>query len=160
MIIVRFADAYNYLICLPNESHIWCGYWDIMTPLLETFYNFFKDERQDSPLRRLWKRLCNEMRFCLQCVSQHHQAQEMYKMEYEYSTIGALIDVLQKLDYERVTLHLKDINERIAGKKYDPTCDSREVVNVLYEVINLFCMSISTLLVFVLLLFIHYTPLN
>ncbi|KAI9084552.1 hypothetical protein K1719_033540 [Acacia pycnantha] len=130
-----FADAYNFLICLPNESHIWCGFWDIMAPLLETFFNFFKNESQDSPLRRMWKRISSEMRICLQCVSQHHHAQEMYKMEYEYSTIGDLLDVLQKLDYERVTLHLKDINERIAGQKYDPACDSAEVVNALYEVL-------------------------
>lgn len=130
-----FADAYNFLICLPNESHIWCGFWDIMGPLLETFYNYFKDERQDSPLRRLWKRISDELRRCLQCVSQHHHAQEMYKMEYESSTIGPLLDVLQKLDYERVTLHLKDINARIAAQKYDPTCDNTEVVNALYEVL-------------------------
>ena len=76
----------------------------------------------------------------------------MYKMEYEYSTIGALIDVLQKLDYERVTLHLKDINERIAGQKYDPARDSTEVVNALYEVINLFCLNFSSLIVFLFLI--------
>lgn len=62
----------------------------------------------------------------------------MYNMEYESSTIGPLLDVLQKLDYERVTLHLKDINARIAGEEYDPARDSAEVVNTLYEVFILF----------------------
>ncbi|XP_027341942.1 uncharacterized protein LOC113854861 isoform X2 [Abrus precatorius] len=128
-----FADAYNFLSCLPSESHIWCGFWDIMGPLLETFYNYFKDDRQDSPLRQLWKRLSDEMRHCLQCISQHHQAQAMYNMEYESSSVGPLLDVLQKLDCERVTFHLRDINAKIAGEKYNPACDNAEVVNVLYE---------------------------
>lgn len=134
LIIVRFADAYSFLICLPSESHIWCGLWDIMGPLLETFYNYFKDDRQDSPLRRLWKRISDEMQHCLQCISQHHQAQDMYNMEYESSSVGPLLDVLQKLDYDRVTLHLRDINAKIAGEEYDPARDNAEVVNVLYEV--------------------------
>nr|KYP50402.1 putative helicase DDB-G0274399 [Cajanus cajan] len=130
-----FADAYIFLIFLPSGSHIWCGFWDIMGPLLETFYNYFKDDRQDSPLRLLWKRISDEMQQCLQCISQHHQAQDMYSMEYESSTIGPLLDVLQKLDYDRVTLHLRDINTKIAGEKYDPANDNAEVVNVLYEVL-------------------------
>ncbi|RZB62240.1 Helicase SEN1 isoform B [Glycine soja] len=130
-----FADAYNFLICLPGGSHIWCGFWDIMGPLLETFYNYFKDDRQDSPLRLLWKRISDEMRQCLQCISQHHQAQDMYNTEYESSSIGPLLDVLQKLDCERVTFHLRDINTKIVGEKYNPSCDNGEVVNVLYEVL-------------------------
>lgn len=134
LVTVRFADAYNFLICLPGGSHIWCGFWDIMGPLLETFYNYFKDDRQDSPLRLLWKRISDEMRQCLQCISQHHQAQDMYNTEYESSSIGPLLDVLQKLDCERVTFHLRDINTKIVGEKYNPSCDNGEVVNVLYEV--------------------------
>jgi len=134
VIIARFTDAYNFLICLPGGSHIWCGFWDIMGPLLETFYNYFKNDCQDSPLRLLWKRISDEMRLCLQCISQHHQAQDMYNMEYESSSVGPLLDVLQKLDCERVTLHLRDVNTKIAGEKYDPACDNTEVVNVLYEV--------------------------
>ncbi|XLU25568.1 uncharacterized protein [Arachis hypogaea] len=130
-----FADAYNFLICLPCESHFWCGFWDIMGPLLETFYNYFKDDRHDSPLRRLWKRISDEMKRCLQCVSQHHQAQDMYNMEYESSSIGPLLDVLHKLDNERVTLHLRDINTKLAGEEYNPACDNAEVVNLLYEVL-------------------------
>ncbi|RDY11301.1 hypothetical protein CR513_04052, partial [Mucuna pruriens] len=127
--------AYSFLICLPGGSHIWCGFWDIMGPLLETFYNYFKDNRQDSPLRLLWKRISDELRHCLQCISQHHQAQDMYTMEYESSSIGPLLDVLQRLDSERVTIHLRDINTKIAGEKYDPSCDNAQVVNVLYEVL-------------------------
>ncbi|XP_020965936.1 uncharacterized protein LOC107617542 isoform X4 [Arachis ipaensis] len=130
-----FADAYNFLICLPCESHFWCGFWDIMGPLLETFYNYFKDDRHDSPLRLLWKRISDEMKHCLQCVSQHHQAQDMYNMEYESSSIGPLLDVLHKLDNERVTLHLRDINTKLAGEEYNPACDYAEVVNLLYEVL-------------------------
>ena len=131
LVTVRFADAYNFLICLPGGSHIWCGFWDIMGPLLETFYNYFKDDRQDSPLRLLWKRISDEMRQCLQCISQHHQAQDMYNTEYESSSIGPLLDVLQKLDCERVTFHLRDINTKIVGEKYNPSCDNGEVVNIL-----------------------------
>jgi len=134
VIIARFADAYKFLICLPGGSHIWCGFSDIMGPLLETFYNYFKNDCEDSPLRLLWKRISDEMGLCLQCISQHHQAQDMYNTEYESSSIGPLLDVLQKLDCERVTLHLRDVNTKIAGEKYDPACDNAEVVNVLYEV--------------------------
>lgn len=137
LIIARFADAYNFLISSPSENHIWCGLWDIMGPLLETFYNYYKDARQDSPLRRLWKRISDEMRHCLQCISQHHQAQDMYNTEYESSSIGPLLDILRKLDYERVTSHLSDINARITRKEYDSARDNAEVVNVLYEVVAL-----------------------
>ncbi|KAA3477941.1 Aminoacyl-tRNA synthetase, class Ic [Gossypium australe] len=123
-----FADAFS-------ENHIWCGSWDIMGPLLETFYNYFKDDRNDSPLRLLWKRISEEMRHCIQCVSQHHQAQEMYSTEYELCTIGPLLDVLRSLDEERVTQHLREINERLVRQEYDPVCDNAEVVNLMYEVL-------------------------
>ncbi|GLU21867.1 hypothetical protein SLE2022_379790 [Rubroshorea leprosula] len=130
-----FADAFNFLISLPKETHIWCGSWDIMGPLLETFYNYFKDERQDSPLRVLWKRISEEMRRCIQCVSQHHQAQEMYSMEYELSSIAPLLDVLRSLDEERMTQQLREINEKLARQQYDPLHDNAEVVCVMYEVL-------------------------
>lgn len=130
-----FADAYNFLICLPTENHIWCGFWDIMAPLLETFYNYYKDDRHDSPLRRLWNRISHEMNHCLQCISQHHQAQDMYNTEYESTSIGPLLHILQKLDHERVTSHLSDINARITAQKYDSARDNAQVVIVLYEVL-------------------------
>lgn len=130
----RFADAFNFLICFPKDTHIWCGSWDLMCPLLETFYNYFKDEHPDSPLKQLWKRISDEMRKCIQCISQHHQALEMYDREYELSCIIPLLDVLQTLDEERVTQHLREINARIAREEYDPACDNAEVVSIMYEV--------------------------
>ncbi|EXC33624.1 hypothetical protein L484_013821 [Morus notabilis] len=130
-----FTDAFTYLISLPKDHHIWCGSWDLMGPLLETFYNYFKDERDDSPLRRLWRRISEEMRQCVQCVTQHHQAQEMYNMEYELSSIGPLFDVLQSLDEERVTTHLKEINAKLVQDDYDPACGDAEVISVMYEVL-------------------------
>ncbi|TYK03996.1 uncharacterized protein E5676_scaffold347G001940 [Cucumis melo var. makuwa] len=129
-----FADAFTYLISLPQESHIWCGSWDIMGPLLETFYNYFKDESHDSPLRRLWKRISMEMNQCIQCVCQHHQAKDMYSSEYELSSIGPLLDVLRRLDEERVTQYLRNINHRISQGEYDAAQDNSEVVSVVYEV--------------------------
>lgn len=135
---VRFADAFNFLICLPKETHIWCGSWDLMGPLLETFYNYFKDEHLNSPLKRLWKRISDEMRECIQCISQHHQALEMYDTEYELTCISPLLDVLQTLDEERVTQHLREINARVAREEYDPDRDNAEVVSVMYEVFELF----------------------
>ncbi|KAK4837593.1 hypothetical protein QYF36_006782 [Acer negundo] len=130
-----FADAFNFLISLPKQNHIWCGTWDIMGPLLETFYNYYKDERHDSPLRILWKRISEEMQYCIQCISQHHQAQEMYSMEYELSTIGPLLDVMRSLDEERVTQHLKEVNSTLACQEYNPQNDNGEVVCVMYEVL-------------------------
>lgn len=105
-----------------------------MGPLLETFYNYFTDKLSDSPLRILWKRISEEMRFCIQCVCQHHQAQETYSTEYELCSIGPLLDVLQSLDEERVTQHLREINGRLARKQYDPLHDNAQVVSVMYEV--------------------------
>lgn len=131
---IRFADAFTYLISLPRESHIWCGSWDIMGPLLETFYNYFKDESHDSPLRRLWKRISMEMNHCIQCICQHHQAKDMYSSEYELSSIGPLLDVLRRLDEERVTQYLRNINHRISQDEYDAAEDNSEVVCVVYEV--------------------------
>ncbi|KAK6911188.1 DNA2/NAM7 helicase-like, C-terminal [Dillenia turbinata] len=127
--------AFNFLICLPKENHIWCGFWDLMGPLLETFYNYFKDERQDSPLKLLWKRISGELRLCSQCICQYHQAQEMYYMEYDQSSIRPLLDTLQKLDEERVVQHLKEINTRVMLGKYEPALDNNEVVGVMFEVL-------------------------
>lgn len=134
----RFADAFSYLVSFPKQNHIWCGSWDLMGPLLETFYNYFKDERHDSPLKILWKRISEETQRCTQCICQHHQAQEMYHSEYEWSSIGPLLDVLRSLDEERVTQHLKEINSRITRGVYDPVNDSSEVVSVMFEVLILF----------------------
>lgn len=105
-----------------------------MGPLLETFYNYYKDHRKQSPLRQLWNRISNEMRHCLQCISQHHQAQDTYSMEYDSTSIAPLLKILRNLDYERVTSHLTDINAKIIGKEYDSARDNAQVVNVLYEV--------------------------
>lgn len=135
---VRFADSFNFLICLPKETHIWCGASDLMGPLLETFYNYFKDERPDSPLKCLWKRISEEMRQCIQCVSHHYQALEMYNEQYELSSVGPLLDVLRSLDEERVSQHLREISARIALDEYDPARDNVEVVSVMYEVCMLF----------------------
>ncbi|KAK6129452.1 hypothetical protein DH2020_036810 [Rehmannia glutinosa] len=131
-----FSDAFNFLIYLPKENHVWCGYWDLMGPLLETFYNYFKDECHDSPLKLLWNRISEEMRSCTLCIHQHHQAQEMYETEYEQSCISPLLDVLHMLDEERISLHLKDLNARIVRGEYDTTRDYGEVVSVMFEVLT------------------------
>ncbi|KAJ0713630.1 putative P-loop containing nucleoside triphosphate hydrolase, DNA2/NAM7 helicase, helicase [Helianthus annuus] len=130
-----FSDAFNFLIYLPRETHIWCGSWDIMGPLLETFYNYFKDDRPDSPLKLLWKRVSEELQDCMQCICQHHQAKDTYAMEYELSSIGPLLHVLCSLDEERVTNQLKQINTQIAQGKYNPVKDSAKVISVMYEVL-------------------------
>ncbi|KAL0441248.1 UNVERIFIED_CONTAM: hypothetical protein Sradi_0063700 [Sesamum radiatum] len=131
-----FSDAFNFLIYLPKEFHVWCGYWDLMGPLLETFYNYFKEECHDSPLKLLWNRISQEMRSCTLCIHQHHQAQQMYDKEYEESCISPLLDVLRMLDEERISQHLKDLNARIAKGEYDAGHDYAEVVSVMFESLN------------------------
>ncbi|KAL6496859.1 hypothetical protein OROGR_028788 [Orobanche gracilis] len=131
-----FSDAFNFLVYLPKENHVWCGYWDLMGPLLETFYNYFKDDSHDSPLKLLWNRISIEMRSCTLCIHQHHQAQEMYATEYEQSCISPLLDVLHILDEERICLHLKDINARIVGGEYDAARDYGEVVSLMFEILT------------------------
>lgn len=130
-----FSDTFKYLISLPREEHIWCGDFDLMGPLLETFYNYYKDDRPDSPLRLLWKRMSGEMRHCIQCVSQYHHAQEMYDKEYETSSIGPLLEVLRSIDEERVTQHLREINDRLKKQEYDHLRDNVDVVSLMYEVL-------------------------
>ncbi|RVX03743.1 hypothetical protein CK203_023059 [Vitis vinifera] len=134
LFVLRFSDAFNFLIDLPSEDHIWCGSWELMGPLLETFYNYSTDESNDSPLKLLWKRMSVEMRKCTLCISQHHQAQDMYSMEYDSSSISPLLSVLRSLDEERVGQHLKEINARLAGGEYIPERDNAEVVSVMFEV--------------------------
>ncbi|KAF3676562.1 hypothetical protein BC332_09858 [Capsicum chinense] len=129
-----FSDAFNYLISLPQQSHIWCASWDLMGPLLETFYNYYKDHRTDSPLKLLMERTSEEMRHCTQCICQYHQAQELYTTEYDPTTIGPLLDVLRTLDEERITQHLKHINNRITCREHDIVHDSGEIVSVMFEV--------------------------
>ncbi|XP_050380960.1 uncharacterized ATP-dependent helicase C29A10.10c isoform X2 [Argentina anserina] len=84
---------------------------------------------------QLWRRISKEMRHCIQCICQHYQAQEMYCSEYELSSISPLLDVLRRLDEERVTQHLIDMNTTLVRKEYDPARDNAEVVSVMYEVL-------------------------
>lgn len=109
-----------------------------MGPLLETFYNYSAEESNESPLKILWKRISAEMRKCTLCISQHHQAQDMYNLEYDSSSISPLLSVLQSLDEERIGQHLKEINGRLTGGEYIPERDNAEVVSVLFEVLVLF----------------------
>ncbi|XP_057535816.1 uncharacterized protein LOC130813918 isoform X2 [Amaranthus tricolor] len=131
-----FTAAYNFLICLPEEHHVWCGFWDIMGPFLETFFNFFKVEGDESLLKNIWARVSREMRRCTECISRHHQAQEMYKCEYESSFISPLLSILQYLDEERVFEHLKEANARLAFGGYDVTRDNTEIVCLMFEVLT------------------------
>nr|GMC77348.1 putative helicase magatama 3 [Ipomoea batatas] len=130
-----FSDAFKFLIHLPKGDHIWCCSWDLMGPLLETFYNYYKDEHRDSPLKLLWNRVSEELRHCTQCICQYHQAQEMYNTEYESSSIGPLLDVLRTLDEERISQHLKEINARIAQGDSVLGNDNGEIVSVMFEVL-------------------------
>ncbi|CAH9118726.1 unnamed protein product [Cuscuta europaea] len=130
-----FSDAFRLLIHLPKGIHIWCGSWDLMGPLLETFYNYYKNERKDSPLKALWSRASEEMRHCTQCICQYHQAQDMYSTEYESSSIGPLLDVLHTLDEERISQHLREINARIACGESDLGSDNGDIVCVMFEVL-------------------------
>lgn len=134
----RFSDSFRFLVDLPINDHIWCGFSDIMGPLLETFHSYFNDSRSDSPLKLIWKRISREMGFCAQCICQHHQAQESYNAEYESDTIDPLLKVLRSLDEERVTDHLKEINARLRRREYDPESHSTEVVSVMFEVCYLY----------------------
>ncbi|KAJ4826197.1 hypothetical protein Tsubulata_023786 [Turnera subulata] len=130
-----FADAFNFVVSLPEDTHIWCGSPDVMGPLLETFYNYSKDQRPDSPLRLLWRRLSSEMRHCVHCSSQHHHAQHMYLTDYDSSSVGPLLDVLRTLDEERLTQHLAEINATLKKDQYDPLRDNDQVVSLMYEVL-------------------------
>ncbi|KAL8136950.1 hypothetical protein V2J09_002951 [Rumex salicifolius] len=128
--------AYNLMICLPKDNHIWCGCWEIMGPFLETFYNYFKVESCDSPLKVLWERTCQEMRKCTQCISQNHRAQEMYSTDYESSVVSPLLIILKILDEDRVSQHLKEFNVQIKKGNYDPERDSSEVISLMFEVLT------------------------
>ncbi|KAK1275909.1 putative helicase MAGATAMA 3 [Acorus gramineus] len=121
-----FSDTFNHLISLPKETHIWCGCWELMGPLLETFHNYFEEKHDSSSLKLIWDRISREMRECTQCICQHHQAQEMYSTEYEPDTVGPLLTLLRILDEERITEHLKDINGRITRREYDLECYNAE----------------------------------
>lgn len=160
LFVCRFSDAFNYLIFLPEENHIWCGSWDLMGPLLETFYNYFKDDRSDSPLKLLLDRTSREMRQCTQCICQYHQAQELYSTEYDSSSIGPLLEVLDTLDEERISQHLKEINNRIRCGEYDIVHDSGEIVSVMFEVFPftfLLFLHMNHLFIFWFIFCIRYT---
>ncbi|KAL9247212.1 hypothetical protein vseg_020667 [Gypsophila vaccaria] len=131
-----FSAAYNFLICLPKDEHVWCGFWDIIGPFLETFYNYYKVDGDDSPLKILWERISREMRRCTECISRHHQAQEMYKAEYESSFISPLLGILQSLDEERVSQHLKEANARLSCGGYNLAQDNTEIVSLMFEVLT------------------------
>lgn len=140
----RFSDTLKFLVSLPRETHVWCECWDLMTPLLETFNNYFGDTRHNSPLKVLWTRISRELRACTQCVFQHHQAHNTYHSEYESDAVGPLLHVLKRLDEERVTEHLREINSVVTCKDYHPDGNNVEVVSVLFEV----CHSLSSIFLF------------
>ncbi|RLN33906.1 uncharacterized protein C2845_PM03G01890 [Panicum miliaceum] len=131
----RFSHCYTFLVNLPKEEHIWCGYADIMGPFLETFHGFFDDEDENSSLRIIWRRVSQEMGICTQCVCEHHQAQGFFDTEYRSDTVDPLLKVLRLLDEERVTEHLIQINKKIQLKEYDPSCHGAEVVSIMFEVL-------------------------
>ncbi|KAK4361705.1 hypothetical protein RND71_016946 [Anisodus tanguticus] len=118
----HFAPRISYLV------------W-FLGPLLETFYNYFKDDRCDSPLKLLLDITSREMRHCTQCICQYHQAQELYSTEYDPTSIGPLLEVLRTLDGQRITQHLKEINNRIRCGEYDIVHGSGEIVSVMFEVL-------------------------
>jgi len=130
-----FSDAFRFLIKLPEEIHIWCGYGDVMWPLLEPFGSYFQYKQADMPLKVLWKRICAELRQCFQCCFQHHKAQESYKSEFEEDIVKPLLTVLQTLDEERVAEHLRDINSREKLTGLYAKEDFAEIVSVLFEVL-------------------------
>lgn len=134
LITCRFSHCYTFLINLPKEDHIWCGYADIMSPFLETFHGFFDDEDENSSLRIIWRRVSLEMGICTQCVCEHHQAQGFFNTEYQSDTVDPLLKVLRLLDEERVTGHLIQINTKIQLREYDPSCHGAEVVSIMFEV--------------------------
>lgn len=136
----RFSDSFNFLVNLPEEKHIWCDFSDLMVPLLETFHNYFKDANCDSPLKILWKRVSQELGHCTQCICQHHHAQEYYNVEYETDSVDPLLTVLQCLDEERITDHLRNINAKIRCKEYNPEFQGTEIVGAMFEVC--YCYSI------------------
>lgn len=105
-----------------------------MGPFLETFFNYFKVESDDSLLKIIWERVSREMRRCTECISRHHQAQEMYKAEYESDFVSPLLNILQCLDEERVFQHLKEANAKIGSGGYDLAQDNDEIVSLMFEV--------------------------
>ncbi|KAH0465398.1 hypothetical protein IEQ34_005501 [Dendrobium chrysotoxum] len=132
----RFSDCFKFLANLPKESHIWCGYSDLMGPLLETFHYYFNDKSSDSPLKHIWKRISMELGQCMQCIFQHHQAQESYNLAYESDAVGPLLKVLRSLDEERVAEHIEKINARIKHGEYDADSYSVEVISIMFEVLT------------------------
>ncbi|EPS66614.1 hypothetical protein M569_08161, partial [Genlisea aurea] len=130
-----FSDVFNFLKSLSKENHIWCGHWDVMRPLLETFYSYSEENTTDSPLKQLWSRISEEMRCCTLCIHQHYQAKDIYATEYEETCVRPLLDALCVLDEQRVCRHLQDLNSRIA-RGDDMTHDYQQVVCVLFEVLT------------------------
>ncbi|GJZ35306.1 putative P-loop containing nucleoside triphosphate hydrolase [Tanacetum coccineum] len=125
-----FTDAYNYLISLPRDgdNHIWCGSWEIMGPLLETFYHF----HDSPPLKLLWERVSEELQECMLCICYHHQAKETYAADYDSASIAPLLSLLQTLDEERVTNQLKRFN---SCPIKDDGGDDAKLITLMYEVL-------------------------
>ncbi|KAG0470402.1 hypothetical protein HPP92_016514 [Vanilla planifolia] len=131
-----FSDCFGFLENISDEVHLWCGYPDLMGPLLETFHNYYCDQSSNSPLKLMWKRISEELGQCMQCIFQHHQAQESYDLEYESDAVGPLLKVLHQLDEERVAGHIKEINSRIKHGEYDADSYSSAVISIMFEVLT------------------------
>jgi senataxin len=66
----------------------------------------------------------------------------MYDKEYETSSIGPLLEVLRSIDEERVTQHLREINDRLKKQECDHLRDNVDVVSLMYEVLLLLWTSV------------------
>ncbi|CAN6464526.1 unnamed protein product [Victoria cruziana] len=130
-----FSDSFKFLIKLPDGVHIWCGYSELMGPLLEAFHGYYQDNLPSSPLKLLWRRISQELRACTHCISQHHEAQQAYSVEYESDSVGPLLDVLETLDEERLAEHLKLLNKKNMAGKQSMLDYNDEVISVLFEVL-------------------------
>lgn len=124
-----FSDAFECLMEAPPERHLWCGSPLLMAPLLETFHAF-----PSPPLRRLWARLSQELALCTTCVSHHHHAIDSYAADFLSDSVAPLLRTLHALDEDRLMRHLRAINVKLRAGRYDPDCDSAQVVSLMFEV--------------------------
>eukprot|EP00850_Spirogloea_muscicola_P001467 SM000005S17264 [mRNA] locus=s5:1111561:1129649:+ [translate_table: standard] len=136
-----FHEAFEFVQELPSGRHAWCQHQELMLPLLEPFYHYDSHATTagragpESDLVLLWRRVKADLAACTRCIAAYHRGQAYYAQEFEEEVVAPLLDVLRRLDAERVSECCQSLLAKVVAKQYDPVQDGASNICLMFEVL-------------------------
>eukprot|EP00850_Spirogloea_muscicola_P007996 SM000041S15555 [mRNA] locus=s41:680126:694929:- [translate_table: standard] len=136
-----FHEAFEFVQELPGGRHAWCQHQELMLPLLEPFYHYdshattAESAAPESDLVQLWRRVKADLSACTRCIAAYHRGQAYYAQEFEDEVVAPLLDVLRRLDAERVSERCQSLLAKVVAKQYDPVHDGASNICLMFEVL-------------------------